>query len=274
MSRLIRVAAFAALSAGVSTVFLAARPAVADDKAEAKPAAAAPIAAEEGFTYLFNGKNLDGWTYGKVRKGTPAVGPATAPAAPGADAKGAPTAVTPPAVKESENKAGVGYQVKDGVIYSTKDDGGNLYSEKEYGDFVLRFDFKLTENANNGIGIRAPLAGDSAYVGMEIQVLDDSGPAYTKIKPAQHHGSVYGVVAAKQGSQKPVGQWNTEEIVAHGTKIKVTVNDMVIVDTDLADVKDEAVLKAHPGLKNPKGHIGFLGHGAQVEFRNLRIKEL
>ena len=103
---------------------------------------------EPGFTSLFNGKDLTGWVYG---------------------ARGC-----------AENKSGKGYQIENGIIYSTKEDGGNLYTEKEYADFVLRFDFKLTENANNGIGIRAPLEGDAAYVGMEIQVLDDGGSQYTQ----------------------------------------------------------------------------------------------
>jgi hypothetical protein len=198
---------------------------------------------EEGFTSLFNGKDLSGWVYGKRGNG--------------------------------ENKDGVGYQVENGAIFSTVKDGGNLYTEKEYGDFVLRFEFKLTENANNGIAIRAPLTGDSAYQGMEIQVLDDSGPAYKgKLRPAQYHGSIYDVVAAKPGFQKPVGEWNEEEITAQGRHITVKLNGTVIVDANLDDVKDEATLKKHPGLANKSGHIGFLGHGARVEFRNLRIKEL
>src|SRR3954471_4664594 len=201
---------------------------------------------EEGFTSLFNGKDLTGWIYGKKGAGANA----------------------------AENKDGKGYQVENGAIFSTVKDGGNLYTEKEYGDFTLRFEFKLTENANNGIGIRAPLTGDSAYQGMEIQVLDDSGPAYKSLRPAQYHGSIYDVFPAERGHQKPVGEWNTEEITAKGTHITITLNGAVIVDADLATVKDEAVLKKHPGLKNEKGHIGFLGHGAQVEFRNLRIKEL
>jgi hypothetical protein len=199
---------------------------------------------EEGYTSIFNGKDLTGWVYGKSGKG--------------------------------ENKSGVGYQVdaETKVVFCTVKDGGNLYTEKEYGDFVLRFDFKLTENANNGIGIRAPLEGDSAYAGMEIQVLDDSGSQYTKLRPEQYHGSIYDLFACKRGHQKPVGEWNTEEIEAKGTKIKVTLNGTVIVDADLAEIKDEAKLKKHPGVKNAKGHIGFLGHGARVEFRNLRVKEL
>src|SRR5215831_10368414 len=197
---------------------------------------------EEGFMSLFNGKDLSGWIYGKRGNG--------------------------------ENKSGVGYQVADGVIFCTVKDGGNLYTEKEYGDFVLLFDFKLTENANNGIGIRAPLTGDSAYAGMEIQVLDDSGSQYKNLRPEQYHGSIYDLVGCKRGFQKPVGEWNEEEIMAKGRQIKVTLNGTVIVDANLDDIKDEAKIKKHPGMNRTKGFIGFLGHGARVEFRNLRIKEL
>jgi len=215
-------------------------------------AAPPPQQAEQGFTPLFNGKDFTGWVYGRRANG-------------------------------AENKTGKGYQIENGVLYSTKEDGGNLYTEKEYANFVFRFEFRLTPNANNGIGIRAPLEGDAAYVGMEIQVLDDGGSMYTKLEPGQYHGSIYKVVPAKRGFQKPVGEWNTEEIVANGRRITITLNGTVIVDANLDDVKDEAVLKEHRdltkpegarGIANTKGHIGFLGHGAHVEFRNIRIKEL
>ena len=208
-------------------------------------------AQEPGFTTLFNGKDLTGWTYG-TRRGAP-------------------------------NKSGKGYQVENGILFTTKEDGGNLFTEKEYADFVLRFEFKLTPNANNGIGIRAPLEGDAAYVGMEIQVLDDGGSEYTKLLPGQYHGSIYRVVPAKRGFQKPVGEWNSEEIRAQGRHITVILNGTAIVDANLDDVKDEEVLKEHRdlskpegsrGIANTKGHIGLLGYGARVEFRNIRIKEL
>jgi len=217
----------------------------------AAPVPPAPQQAEPGFTTLFNGRDLTGWIYGRRGSG--------------------------------ENKSGNGYQVENGAIYSTKEDGGNLYTEKEYANFVLRFEFRLTENANNGIGIRAPLEGDAAYVGMEIQVLDDSGSMYTNLLPGQYHGSIYKVVPAKRGFQKPVGEWNAEEITANGRQITVTLNGTAIVDANLDDVKDEAVLKEHRdltkpegsrGIANTTGHIGFLGHGAHVEFRNIRIKVL
>ncbi len=212
----------------------------------------APQDREEGFTPLFNGRDFTGWVYGQRPNGT-------------------------------ENKSGKGYQIENGVIYSTKEDGGNLYTEKEYANFVFRFEFKLTPNANNGIGIRAPLVGDAAYVGMEIQVLDDSGSQYTNLLPGQYHGSIYKVAPAKRGFQKPVGEWNSEEITANGRQITVKLNGTTIVDFNLDDVKDEATLKEHRdlskpdgsrGIANTKGHIGFLGHGAHVEFRNIRIKVL
>ncbi|QOY86651.1 3-keto-disaccharide hydrolase [Paludibaculum fermentans] len=204
--------------------------------------AAAPVALaqeETGFTPLFNGKNLDGWTLVHGR--------------------------------------GPGYVVTDGVIECPKEGGGNLFTEKEYSDFILRLEWRVWEGSNNGVGIRAPLEGDAAYVGMEIQILDEESAMYhgkEPIKPEQYTGSVYGVFAAKHGFVKRNGVWNTEEIMAKGTKIKVTLNGTVITDVDLATVKDPEVLKKHPGLLRKSGHVGFLGHGSKVEFRNIRIKTL
>ena len=203
-------------------------------------AASSSSSTEAGFTPIFNGHDLTGWTYG--------------------------------------NKAGQGYAVRDDdekpVIYCTVADGGNLYTEKEYPNFILRFEFKLTPGANNGIGIRAPLSGNTAYLGMEIQVLDDSAERYAHLRPAQYHGSIYDVVPAERWHQKPVGEWNSEEITADGRHIKVVLNGATIVDANLDEVKDPVKLAKHPGLQNKTGHIGFLGHGAEVEFRNLRVKEL
>jgi len=195
------------------------------------------MAAEAGFTDLFNGKNLDGW---KLMGGS-----------------------------------GRGYVVEDGKIICPKDGGGNLFTEKEYANFVLRFEFKLAEGSNNGIGIRAPFEGDAAYMGMEIQVLDDYAERYAgKLHPEQYHGSVYDTVAAKQGSLKKAGEWNVEEIRADGRKIKVTVNGKVIVDTDLNAVTKPETIKRHPGMFRSSGHIGFLGHNEYVEFKNIRVQDL
>jgi hypothetical protein len=170
---------------------------------------------------------------------------------------------------------GPGYVVRDNTIVCPKDGGGNLFTEKEYANFVLRFEFKTEPGGNNGIGIRAPYEGDAAYQGMEIQVLDDGHETYKgKIRSEQHHGSIYDVIPARTGYLKPAGEWNTEEISANGRRIRVTLNGVIIVDADLDTVREPAVLARHPGLARTSGHIGFLGHGSLVEFRNIRIRTL
>jgi Domain of Unknown Function (DUF1080) len=195
------------------------------------------MAEEPGFKPLFDGKTLNGWVL---------VG-----------------------------KKGRGYVVEKGILVCPRDGGGNLFSEKQYSNFVLRFEFRTEEGGNNGVGIRAPLNGDTAYSGMEIQILDDQAPVYRgKLKPAQHHGSIYDVIPARQGFLKKAGEWNQEEIAADGRHITVKVNGTVIVDADLDSVKDPDVLKRHPGLARSSGHIGLLGHDSRVEFRNIRLKEL
>jgi hypothetical protein len=195
-----------------------------------------PAQAERGFVPLFDGKTLQGWTL---------VG-----------------------------KVGPGYTVENGVLTCPSDGGGNLFTEKEYSDFILRFEFQLSAGGNNGVGIRAPLEGDAAYVGMEVQVLDDSAPTYAHLEAGQYHGSVYKVLPARRGALKPVGEWNTEEIRVVGRRVRVTVNGKVTVDGDLNGVTDPEVLLSHPGMRRDRGHIGFLGHGSQVRFRNIRIQDL
>ncbi len=164
-----------------------------------------------------------------------------------------------------------GVHVKDGVV-----SGGGRYHKKQFSDFVLRFEFRLQPGANSGIGIRAARAGNAAYDGMEIQVLENTAEKYAKLKPYQYHGSIYGVVAAKRGALKPIGEWNTEEITAKGNHIVVKVNGQVIVDADIAEASKDGTIdgKKHGGLLNQQGYLGILGHGGGVGFRNLRIKEL
>jgi len=117
-----------------------------------------------------------------------------------------------------------GYRLEGGniVVHPEGHGAGNLYTKDEYSDFIYRFEFKLTPGANNGIGIRAPLEGDAAYDGMEIQVLDNDADIYKNLQVYQYHGSVYGVIPAKRGFLKPLGEWNEEEIAIQGNKIKVT----------------------------------------------------
>jgi len=192
---------------------------------------------DEGFVALFNGKNLDGWQGNTTD-----------------------------------------YYAENGVLVVNPKKGGhgNLFTDKEYSDFVFRFEFKLTPGANNGLGIRAPLEGDAAYVGMELQILDNTAPIYANLHEYQYHGSVYGVIPAKRGYLNPLGDWNYEEVTVKGSRVKVVLNGATIVDGDIKEASKNGTMDGndHPGLKRDKGYIGFLGHGSQLYFRNIRIKDL
>lgn len=169
-----------------------------------------------------------------------------------------------------------GYSVEEGLLVCRRDGGGNLYVDREFSDFVLRFSFRMEPGGNNGVGIRAEQGKDAAYHGMEIQILDDYAERWADLQPWQYHGSIYGVVPAVRGALRPAGEWNDEEIRAVGSRITVTVNGTVVVDADLraAAAAGTADGREHPGLLNPSGYIGFLGHGSRVEFRDIVIREL
>ena len=169
------------------------------------------------------------------------------------------------------------YQVVDGAIVCKPGKGGTIHTKEEFGDFVVRLEFKVPAGGNNGLAIRYPGQGDTAYVGMcELQVLDDTAPKYAKLDARQYHGSAYGMVAAKRGAQKPVGEWNTQEVTVKGSTIKVVLNGEVILDTDLSKVDPETYMakSKHPGVTRTKGFFGFAGHSDPVAFRNILIQRL
>ena len=169
------------------------------------------------------------------------------------------------------------YEIKDGAIVCKPKKGGTIYTKDEYGDFMARVEFKLPPGGNNGLAIRYPGNGDTAYVGMcELQVLDDNYEQATKSKidPRQAHGSAYGMVAAQRGYQHPIGEWNFQEVTVKGSKIKVELNGTVILDTDLANVTEFMANSAHPGKDRTSGNFGFAGHNDPVAFRKVSIKKL
>jgi hypothetical protein len=192
---------------------------------------------EDGFVSLFDGKTLKGWA-GSLDS----------------------------------------YKVEDGAIVCVSGSSGNLLTEKEYANFIVRFEFRLTKGANNGLGIRCPMAakGNLHLTGTEIQILDEGDEKFKEIKDYQHHGSVYGIVAAKPGHLKPLGEWNSEEVTCDGRHVKVVLNGVTIVDADIDEASAKGTLDGseHPGLKLAKGHLGFLGHGDRIDAKNIRIKEL
>jgi Domain of Unknown Function (DUF1080) len=196
--------------------------------------------APEGFVALFNGKDLTGWQVNKGGK---------------MEAWGA----------------------ENGVLYVQGGGGGWLMTEKEFGDFELRLEFKLPEKGNSGVAIRSALEGNPAFdAGMEIQLIDDDWHEknYPGFKPSQHCGSIYQIVAPKGGkeAQKPIGEWNQMRIVAKGRHITVDLNKTNIVDANLDDYKHAE--KEHPGMNHEKGHLGLQSHDGRVEFRNIYAKPL
>ena len=161
------------------------------------------------------------------------------------------------------------YEVVDGAIVCK---GGNLVTEKQYANYVFEFEFLLPPGGNNGLGIHYPGKGDPAYTGMEIQILDNTHPRYSKLKDYQYHGSLYTLKAAKRGHLKPVGEWNHEKVTVKGPLVKVELNGVVILEANLDQLNEEK--PKHKGAQRRSGHICFCGHGAPVKFKSITIKEL
>ena len=186
----------------------------------------------EGFESLFNGKDLTGW-------------------------------------KATGNMKVWG--AENGVIYVSGGGGGWLMTEKEYSNYELRLEYKMSKVSNSGVALRSPLEGDPAYAGMEIQLIDDVN--WKGLQSWQHTGSIYNVVPAKKIANKDIGEWNTMKIVARGRKVRVENNGEVLVDADLDEYVEEHA-KKHPGILREKGHIGFQSYNTRVEFRNIYLKPL
>jgi hypothetical protein len=166
------------------------------------------------------------------------------------------------------------YEIVDGAVRCRPGKGGTIYTEREYGDFTARLEFRLPPGGNNGLAIRYPGEGDTAYVGMcELQVLDDGAAKYAALDPRQYHGSVYGMVAAKRGYQRPVGEWNYEQVTVRGSRIVVELNGTRIVDADVSTVTSSLADSPHPGKGRTRGHFGFAGHNDPVEYRAVSIRE-
>jgi len=188
----------------------------------------------EGLVDIFNGRNFDGWA-----------GPID------------------------------NYEVRDKAIVCKPGKGGTIYWNSTLTDFRARLEFKLPPGGNNGLAIRYPGEGDTAYVGMtELQVLDDNyeqvrGP----IDPRQAHGSAYGMVAAARGYQRPIGEWNVQDVTVQGSRVRVELNGTVILDADLSAVDPSTYMggRAHPGVTRTEGYFGFAGHSDPVMFRHVQI---
>jgi hypothetical protein len=170
--------------------------------------------------------------------------------------------------------AGAVWRVKDGVLQGSTPRGTWLVSEREYGDFVLRFEFKLGPQGNSGVGLRFPAAGDPAFRGLEVQMADERYYGAREHGPAQLTAAIYDAIAPAKQLYKP-GEWNSMEISCHGPHVKVTLNGERVQDVNLDDRKERAKQGTPLSERPRRGHIGFqeLSRGGQVEIRGARIKE-
>jgi hypothetical protein len=164
------------------------------------------------------------------------------------------------------------WQVQDSILYTTGQGGGWLSTERTFDNFSLELEYRLPPGGNSGIFIRAPHHGDPAYTGMEIQLLDDYSSQYKDLKLWQYCGSIYGIQAPAQHAVKSAGTWQKITIECWGQYVKVVLNDVLIIDADLALHMDKEA--AHPGMKRRSGYIGLQNHSSRVEFRNIRLVEL
>ena len=200
---------------------------------------------DEGFTSVFNGKDFSGWA------------------------------------GETEN-----YMVDEGAMTCKPDKGGTVFTENQYADFVVRLEMQLPPGGNNGLAIRYPGEGHGTWDSFcELQVLDDGHPMYNDpdaskfydLNPRQAHASVYARVPAQRGHLRPTGQWNFQECTLVGYTVKVELNGVVILETDVSKVDPKTFmypLDHFPGRDVMKGHFGFNGHNDPVRFRAIRIKSL
>lgn len=205
---------------------------------------------EAGFVPLFNGRDLSGWEGATDSYGVSSEGYLTCRQRDGVGASGA----------------------------------RNLWTTRDYANFTIRFDVKLPTDANNGLGIRTKPNGWCSREGIEIQLLDDYGPAYNgsnRLTNVHYTGSIYGVVgpALRTNGQSYLnapGEWNAVEVTANGPRITVVLNGTTIVDADVSkyptDGSDDGIRR--PGLHNKTGRIHWCGHGHGVFWRNIRIREL
>ncbi len=200
--------------------------------------AAAQVVSDEeraqGFVPLFNGKDLSGWHGG-----------------------------------------GPSWFVENGCIVcsgKSKKKGHYLISDKQYGDFILRLEYKIAKGGNSGIFFRCVNENDIVQSGNEIQILDSYGKKKATVHDA---GALYNAVAPSKNVARPYTEWNEVEITCKGTRLVVVMNGEKIIDCDLSDPQ---IKRKQPGGDNgkrgPRGYLALQNHGSRVEFRNLRIKVL
>lgn len=204
----------------------------------------AALGGEDGFTPIFNGKDLSGWT------------------------------------SRTGEQPGSGWVIEDGCIHR-QDRGGDLFSAKEYGDFDFRFEWKISPAGNSGVKYRTMEYPKKGLLGPEYQVLDDDNHPDAKVTNKRQAAALYDILATPEDKAiRPVGEWNEGRIVAKGHHLEHWLNGQKTIDVDVGsdrwkELVGASKFKGVPGFaENASGRLMLQDHGNKVWFRNLRIKEL
>ena len=160
--------------------------------------------------------------------------------------------------------AAEGWAVQEGLLQVVAR-GSNIFTEKEFEHFELRFDFKISDGGNSGVYLRRG--------GFEVQLLDDYPERYQNLQDWQYSGSLYGFVPPRERVSKQPGEWQTMVLRLVGQELTVVLNDATIVEADFDELKKGE--RQHAGLAPGAGRLGFQNYGGSpIAFRNIRVKEL
>ncbi len=187
--------------------------------------------------------------------------------------------------KYGDGPAGSGWKATDGILYldPAAKDGGDIVTDKEYQNFDLKLEWKISEGGNSGIMFDVnedpDKYKDTYNTGPEMQILDNDKNEDGKIYK-HHAGDLYDLIACKKETVKPVGGWNKVEIKILNGKLDFYLNGVNVVSTTMWDDNWNKMVagskfKTMPGFGTfKKGHIALQDHGFMVSFRNIKIKEL
>ncbi len=199
---------------------------------------------KDGWELLFDGKSMDKWKNFK---------------------------------KDSINEK---WQIIDGAMTLTAGGGKDLMTKKEYKNFELKLDWKISEGANSGIFILADEKGPQIYTNApEIQIIDNE-KYKEKTKDSEKSGSLYDLIASPKESHKATGEWNSVKISLKDKHLQVWQNDVLTIDIVIGGEKWQELVgkskfKTWKGFgANEAGAIGLQDHGNPVSFKNIKIKVL
>ena len=172
-----------------------------------------------------------------------------------------------------------GWKVVNGAMQHTEK-GGDLITEKQYEDYELKLEWKISVRGNSGIFLGVQESEPKIYfTGIEMQILDDQKHPDGKFE--KHvSGACYGLYKPPAGAVGPVGSWNKVCVLKEGDHYKFFLNGVKTADfkTEGKEFKDlvaASKFKKWPAFATHlKGHIGLQDHGDVVSFRNLKIREI